>query len=92
LFFVLGNRGWVLRIGAVAYLVNAILSLINGGVSWVGWLMLALGFLALSFAEDASQPGIFKWRSPAWCIGVVASVLGIGILLYALSHALGKKP
>lgn len=86
-FFVLGNRGWVLRIGAAAYLLNALFSVIGGGwrsAWWMGWSAMALGFLALSFVEDESQPGKFRWRSPAGLVGLIATVLGLGLLVGGL--------
>jgi hypothetical protein len=88
-FFVLGNRGWVLRVAAVVYSINALLSVIGGGwhsVSWIGWSAMALGFLALSFAEDESQPGKFRWRSPVWVVGLGATALGLGLLVSGLFH------
>jgi hypothetical protein len=88
-FLVFGNRGAVLRLGALVYLANAIISAMGDGwhsVSWMGWVMMAAGFLALSFAEEDSQPRVFKWRSPAWSIGFAAIVFGIGLLVYGLRH------
>lgn len=89
MFFVLGNRAWVLRVGAAAYLINAILALIGNGwrsVFWIGWVAMALGFFLLSLAEDESQPGKFRWRSPVWLVGLTATVFGVVLLIGGLFH------
>lgn len=76
-FLIFGNRGWILRLGALAYLVNAVFALISGGwhsIVWIGWVLLALGFFALSLNR----------RSTAYFVGMAATLLGAGVLLYAL--------
>jgi hypothetical protein len=50
----------------------------------MGWLALALGFLAFSFAEDKAQPGRFQWTSPAAAVGTAGTAAGVGILIYGL--------
>jgi hypothetical protein len=86
LFFVFGNRGWVLRLGAVAYLANAAFALHTSGWHspfWIGWGAMALGFLALSLGQADSQSNGFDWRSPACALGIAVSLLGAGLLLYS---------
>jgi hypothetical protein len=74
-----------LRLGACCYLFNTLLSLISDGwrsISWIPWLLMASGFFAMS--EDAEGPKSerSKWHSPAYLVGVAATVMGLGILFY----------
>jgi hypothetical protein len=87
MFFVFGNRAWLLQIGALAYLANGLFALLlalRRPLSAIGWLTLAVGFFALSFAEDTSLPGRSRWRSPASLIGIASTLLGAALLIDTL--------
>jgi hypothetical protein len=74
-----------LRLAAFIYLFNALITLVGEGwrsLSWVAWLLLAVGFLAVAPAEEHSPAGQSKWRSPRHVTGVAMMFLGVGLLFY----------
>jgi len=80
-FLVFGNRAWVLRLGALAYLANAAFALTGGGlrsIFWIGWVMMAAGFFTLSFGS--------AWRSSAFFVGLAVTISGGGVLIYGWVH------
>jgi hypothetical protein len=79
-----------LRVCACCYLFIAALSAVFGGWSilWaLGWLVLALGFAALSFAQDNAQSVRPAWRKPAYSL----MAIGIGLLFYVLIRHRGNS-
>jgi hypothetical protein len=74
-----------LSIAGCLYLPVVIIDLIAEGwrsVGWLGSLLLALGFFAMSEADANAQSQRSAFRSPWGVAGLAASLLGLGLLIY----------
>jgi hypothetical protein len=76
-----------LRFSGCLYLVIVAISLIGDGWqsrNWIAWLLLALGFFGMSEHVESAQSRGSKWRSPHYVLGMCATLLGLGLMVYQL--------
>jgi hypothetical protein len=82
-----------LRIAACFYVFNALLSLVGDGwrsISWMPWLLMAFGFFAISQIAEGPKSQRSKWHSPTYLVGVAATALGVGVLVYRVIDRLAR--
>jgi hypothetical protein len=74
-----------LRVGACFYVFNTLLSVISDGWRsglWLPWILMAVGFFAISQVVEGPRVEGSKWHSPTYLVGVAATFLGVSFLVY----------
>ena len=74
------------RIAACVYLVIGAIELFRGGwrsLEWIGWLLLALGFIGMSTHQESAKTGRSLWGQPSYVLGVAVALLGLATMVYS---------